>query len=117
MTLVLFHIAFAADWDAALAAGEYRMSTRGRTLEDEGFIHCSASAAQGAEVAARFYDDVDAPLVVLTIDPARVSSEIRFETAPDTREAFPHIYGPLPTAAVTGVDPLLRDETARYIWP
>jgi uncharacterized protein (DUF952 family) len=93
------------------------MSTRGRTLDEEGFIHCSASAAQGIGVARRFYDDADEPLVVLTIDPGRVPSEIRFETPPDASEEFPHIYGPLPIVAVTEVRPLLRDGSGRYVWP
>jgi uncharacterized protein (DUF952 family) len=93
------------------------VSTRGRTLEDEGFIHCAASAAQGLGVADRFYDDVEEPLVVLTVDPHRLPYEVRFEAAPGTTEAFPHIYGPLPTHAVTDVRPLPRAATGRYAWP
>src|SRR5688572_5844597 len=37
----LYHAALPADWTAAAAAGVYTMSTRGVTLEQEGFIHCS----------------------------------------------------------------------------
>ena len=37
----LFHIALPEDWVAAQVAGAYTVSTRGRTLADEGYIHCS----------------------------------------------------------------------------
>ena len=31
---VIFHLTFAADWEAGRAAGEYRLSTRERTLAE-----------------------------------------------------------------------------------
>jgi len=37
----LFHIALRADWEQALAAGSYRVSTLGKSLDEEGFIHLS----------------------------------------------------------------------------
>ena len=37
----IFHVALAAEWEAALESGAYTMSTLGRTLAEEGFIHCS----------------------------------------------------------------------------
>ena len=70
----LFHIALAEDWAAAEAAGEYTVSTRGRTLAEEGFIHCSF-ASQVDATASRFYADVD-DAVVLLIDPARLPSPV-----------------------------------------
>ncbi|HYW28024.1 MAG TPA: DUF952 domain-containing protein [Terriglobales bacterium] len=100
---LIYHIAFDRDWRTAQATGAYRMSTRGRTLEDEGFIHCS-SAAQVAAVGSRFYADVPG-LVLLTIDPARLRSEVRYEAIPGTEERFPHVYGPLDTDAVVRVEP------------
>jgi glutathione S-transferase len=33
----LFHLALRRDWEAAQAAGESRVSTLGRTLEQDGF--------------------------------------------------------------------------------
>jgi uncharacterized protein (DUF952 family) len=91
-----------ADWEAATAHGEYRTSTRGVTLEQEGFIHCSADRAQAADVLDRYYADCDDPLVLLTIDPAKVHAEIKVEGG------FPHVYGPLPVEAVTSVEPISR---------
>lgn len=112
MTAPLFHIALRSEWDDARAAGVYEMSTRGVTLADEGFIHCSLSR-QVPPVAESFYADLDADdLVVLRIDPALLgATEVRFEPpAPHVTEHFPHLYGPLPVTAVVAELPLLRGE-------
>jgi uncharacterized protein (DUF952 family) len=37
----LLHITDRATWENARRSGAYEMSTRGRTLGDEGFIHCA----------------------------------------------------------------------------
>lgn len=100
----IFHLAFAADWEKAVSAGEYRISTRGRTLDDEGFIHCSSTAEQVHRVASLFYRGLDG-LVLLTIDPWRVGAPVRWEPVGPAGEEFPHIYGPLPVDAVTSARP------------
>ncbi|OSC54956.1 glutathione S-transferase, partial [Streptomyces sp. BF-3] len=41
MTEPLLHLAEAPLWEAARGTGTYEMSTRGRTLQEEGFIHLS----------------------------------------------------------------------------
>jgi len=95
----IFHLAVPDDWAAAFAAGEYTMSTRLVTLEQEGFIHCS-TGGQLQDTANRFYGDLD-QLVVLTIDPHLVPSAIVWESPGAGIDVlFPHIYGPLPVAAV-----------------
>ncbi|MDP9843208.1 DUF952 domain-containing protein [Streptosporangium lutulentum] len=101
--MTILHLALAADWDAARQAGEYRVSTLGRTLEQEGFIHACADDAQLRGVVQRFYRDVTDPLVLLTVDPAGL--DVRLETPGDSPEAFPHIYGPLPLTAVISATP------------
>ncbi|GAA3048300.1 hypothetical protein GCM10010448_34250 [Streptomyces glomeratus] len=50
----LTHITERSLWDAARETGTYQMSTRGRTLQEEGFIHCS-TRAQLPRVAAFLY--------------------------------------------------------------
>ncbi|MEM9516219.1 MAG: DUF952 domain-containing protein [Actinomycetota bacterium] len=94
----LFHIALVEDWIDAFRDGEYRMSTRGMTLDTVGFIHLS-TRPQLVATANRFYGDLE-ELTVLTIDPARLSDPVRFEPVPDGDESFPHLYGPLPLSAV-----------------
>ncbi|MFK8023367.1 MAG: DUF952 domain-containing protein [Ilumatobacter sp.] len=99
----LFHAAMPDDWAAAFVTGEYTMSTRGLTLADVGFIHLS-TLEQVEGTANRFYADVD-QLVLLTVAPRKVPSEIKWEPpAPDADTLFPHIYGPLPIAAVVRND-------------
>lgn len=88
---VIYHLAYATHW--ADAGETYTHSTRGRTLADEGFIHCSTDLDQLHEVVTRYYADVDpTDLIVLHIDPTGL--DIRVEGG------FPHLYGPLPRSAV-----------------
>ncbi len=100
----LYHIALAEDWAAARASGEYTASTRGRTLAEEGFIHCSF-AEQVEATAHRFYRDVT-DAVVLRIDPGRLPSRVVVEDLIGSGEHFPHVYGPIPVSAVVDVRPL-----------
>lgn len=103
----LFHAAMPDDWAAAFQSGEYVMSTRGQTLEEVGFIHMS-TRSQVEATANRFYSDVD-QLVLLTVDPLLVPSEIKWEPpAHDSDELFPHIYGPLPIGAAVAATFWLR---------
>jgi anti-anti-sigma factor len=96
----IFHAALPDDWAAARAAGQYTISTRGVSLDDEGFIHCSYRH-QVEGVANRFYGDV-AELVLLTIDPTVLEAPVIAEPPADgIDELFPHVYGPIALAAVT----------------
>jgi uncharacterized protein (DUF952 family) len=111
----LLHITERPAWTAAAGQGEYRMSTRGVTLEQEGFIHCSLRH-QLRWVAETFYADAD-DLVVLVIDSELVTAPVRFEAPEPGAEEFPHIYGPLPVAAVTRVVSVSRDRAGRFVLP
>jgi uncharacterized protein (DUF952 family)/heme-degrading monooxygenase HmoA len=103
----IMHVALPIDWAEAQATGEYRWSTRGITLEQEGFIHCSLPH-QVAGVIERFYDGVD-ELVLLEIDTTRLDAPVVLEPpAPGVAEHFPHVYGPIPTAAVVTTTPWHR---------
>jgi uncharacterized protein (DUF952 family) len=111
---VIFHIAEASDWQAAQVCGDYRVSTRGRTLADEGFIH-AARREQVPAVAEAFYADAG-PLLLLSIDPARLSAPVHDdEVAPGI--VFPHIYGPIDLEAVVAVEPLERGTDGRFVLP
>ena len=100
---VIYHIAAAADWERAQRQGAYTMSTRGRTLAEEGFIHAS-TAEQVPLVAAAYYRDVP-DLVLLVIDTERVRPELRYEQVPGQPDPYPHIYGPLNLDAVLETRP------------
>ncbi len=101
----LYHLALPEEWAAAQAEGEYRRSSRGLSLEQVGFIHASY-AHQLAATQRRFYADVPGVLL-LTLDPQRLAAAgvvVRAEPAPETQELFPHLYGPLPLAAVLAAE-------------
>jgi uncharacterized protein (DUF952 family) len=105
VTRLIFHITTAPEWDAAQADGSYRAPS----LESEGFIHCSLPT-QVNHVADWFYRDVP-NLALLCIDPALLTSELRWEPSADSFAGeFPHIYGPITTEAVVQVFPWTRGE-------
>ena len=101
----LVHLTERSLWEAALVTGTYEMSTRGRTLQQEGFIHCSLRH-QVPSVACFLYGAYDGPddLVLLVIDPERLTAPVRFEAATPGGEEFPHVYGPIPVTAVVDVE-------------
>ncbi|MDN5856197.1 MAG: DUF952 domain-containing protein, partial [Actinomycetia bacterium] len=82
-------------------------STRDATLREVGFIHCSYRH-QVEGVANFLYADWNDALLLLEADPARIPSEIRVEQLDGAPDEFPHIYGPLPTAAVSVVHTLVK---------
>jgi uncharacterized protein (DUF952 family) len=99
----ILHAALPDDWAEALRHGQYRISTRGVSLEQEGFIHCSRPH-QVEAVVTRFYADVP-ELVLLTIDPDRLDAPVVDEPPADgIDELFPHVYGPIPVDAVVRAD-------------
>ncbi len=109
---LIYHVTTRHEWEQAKESGEYRVSTRGRTLEEEGFIHAS-QASQVAPIANRFYKGVPDP-VLLTIDEHLVKSEVRYEAVPGWDDPFAHIYGPLNTDAVIDVAPFVPDAEGEF---
>jgi uncharacterized protein (DUF952 family) len=101
---LIFHVAFEADWQSAQQEGSYRISTRGLSLSEVGFIHAGFEY-QVATVGAALYANATAPLVVLVIDTGLLDTPVVVENLEGGDEAFPHIYGPLPTSAVVGALP------------
>jgi uncharacterized protein (DUF952 family) len=111
----LFHITERTTWEAAQPAREYRTSTRGVSLEEQGFIHCSLRH-QLRGVAEFIYSDAY-DLVVLVIDSDRLTVPVRYEAPEPGAERYPHIYGPLPIEAVTAVLSVARDTTGQLLLP
>jgi glutathione S-transferase len=108
----IYHIAVAGDWARACRDGKYTMSTRGRTLAEEGFIHAS-TAGQVALVANAFYRG-EPDLLLLVIDAGRVAGEIRYEHVPGQAQPYPHIYGPLNIDAVVQTRPFRPDPDGQF---
>lgn len=113
--MTFYHIAYESDWIEALKTGEYRVSTKGRTLEEQGFIH-GGTAAQVAPVANMIYGE-DEGLVVLVIDESKLTSEVRYDDVPGWDSPFPHIYGPLNVSAVSETRPLVRGSDGKHVFP
>ena len=97
----IFHLCTPEVWAAAQDAGSYTTSTRGRSLEDEGFIHCS-EAHQVEGVRAFWFADLD-EIVLLEIETDLLTSPWRSEQLEGADAAYPHVYGPVDLAAVVDV--------------
>lgn len=109
---MIYHIARAGDWRAALAAETYAADT----LATQGFIHCSDREQVTRVADALFRGATD--LVLLTLDPTRLAAETRYETGdPPSSERFPHVYGPLNLAAVVGVAAFPPGPDGRFALP
>jgi glutathione S-transferase len=101
------HIALPDDWRHAQSAGEYTVSTRGVSLAEEGFIHCSFDR-QIERTANAYYADLD-QLVLLTIDTDQLEAPVVVEPPfPGAPDDFPHVYGTIPLAAVVVAEPWTR---------
>lgn len=107
---MIFHLCQRQDWLNSQVQGEYRNDSLAR----EGFIHCSQSE-QIIEVANRYFKD-EPDVIVLWIDPDKLTSEIRWEKS--DHAYFPHVYGPINLEAVETVTDLEpeRDGTYRAIY-
>ncbi|MEH3133189.1 MAG: DUF952 domain-containing protein [Mycolicibacterium neoaurum] len=97
---LLLHLCAAEEWERARAAGEHRPAS----LDDVGFVHLSTPEQVHLPANRLFAGRTD--LVLLHIDPRMLTNEVRWEPGvPSDPESmvFPHLYGPLPAAAVTSV--------------
>ena len=98
------HLTTKQAWDDALKVGTYSLSTKGKTLEEVGFIHGSF-ADQVEEVASFVFAGSTEDLVLLHLDIDKLASngiEVCVEDARNGK-SYPHIYGALPCDLVDGV--------------
>ena len=97
---MILHICGAAEWAEVSGDGEYRPAS----LDDAGFVHCSDPGIVHLPANALYRGRTD--LLLLEIDPAKVGVPVRWEEGVPPHPAgiwFPHVYGPIPRAAVVGV--------------
>lgn len=90
----IFHITSWTEATGAVRSNEYVPAK----FDAEGFIHCSYAHQLVRVADSTFRGRTD--LVLLEIDRAALSCEVIDENLEGGAELFPHIYGPLPMAAV-----------------
>jgi uncharacterized protein (DUF952 family) len=105
---MLFHIATDAEVQRGKRTGTYVTDAFAR----EGFIHCSY-AEQVIQVANRLFAG-RRDLMLLEIDPQKLSCPVVDENLEGGMELFPHIYGHVPMTAVLAVHPFPCDERGRF---
>lgn len=116
---MIYHITSRAAWGQARQSGEYRTDS----LQSEGFIHCSTSS-QVLPVAEKYYMG-QSGLLLLMIDPSRLSSDLKWEPPsggtppPGVPEGalFPHVYGPINLDAVIRAVDLESNPDGNYNLP
>mmetsp|Transcript_35177 Transcript_35177/g.111185 ORF Transcript_35177/g.111185 Transcript_35177/m.111185 type:complete len:152 (+) Transcript_35177:180-635(+) len=116
----LYHLVPAEVWAALKAAGTPYFPP---TYEGDGFIHLTKDPQLLLGVANHFYTDVPGAYVVLVIDSARLTSEVKFEPAApvgdkpaaDTDTLFPHLFGTIDFASVVEEKPVERDGTGKFL--
>lgn len=95
--MIIYHITPLSKWREALESGMYKADS----LEKDGFIHCCTKDQTEGILKTWFQGESD--LVLLEIDQALLSAEVKYEDSHGSGELFPHIYGPLNLDAVIHV--------------
>ncbi|MHC9293540.1 DUF952 domain-containing protein [Mycobacterium sp. LTG2003] len=111
MPRVLVHLCSADEWQAARGSGAHRPDS----LTAQGFVHLSAPEQVHLPANRLYAGRTD--LLILQIDPARLFDPVRWEPGvPTDPEAmlFPHLYGPLPVAAVMSATPYPPGDDGRF---
>lgn len=108
----IYHLSLRDEWQEAVERNEpYRRSTLGKSLGDEGFIHCSF--ANQVEMIADLIYRGRRDVLLLVIDPSRLQAEVRVENLEGGEHLFPHVYGALPIEAVLRVDQVPLSDDGR----
>jgi uncharacterized protein (DUF952 family) len=107
----IYKICETAQWAQAGRNGVFRGSAV--DLAD-GYIHFS-TAAQVADTAAKHFAGMP-DLVLLAVEDEDLGDALKWETSRGGA-LFPHLYGPLPLAAVRWVQALQLDHDGRHVLP
>ncbi|MEV0683449.1 DUF952 domain-containing protein [Nocardia sp. NPDC050378] len=101
-THTLVHLCSSQEWQQFAHDGQRRPPS----LAESGFVHLSTPEQVRLPANRLFAGRTD--LVLLWLDAARLASPLKWEPGvPGDPESmlFPHLYGPLPVAAVLDVSP------------
>ena len=111
MVTHIYKVLTATELNEARATGRFEGSADDRR---DGFIHLSAADQLEATLAKHFASRPD--LMLLTVDAETLGAALRWE--PSRGGAlFPHLYGPLPLAAVLSTATLPVDVDGRHVVP
>lgn len=91
----LYHLISEADWEAVRHLDE----VTAESLATEGFVHCSWGRQVAGTLAKHFPGRTD--LLALRLDAEAVAGLLVEEDSYGSGQTFPHLYGPIPAAAVT----------------
>ncbi|HEX8348577.1 MAG TPA: DUF952 domain-containing protein [Hymenobacter sp.] len=111
---MLYRITPPADWQQAQQTGFFASAD----LITEGFIHSSALSQVTA--TANLYYAGQTDLLVLEIDEAPLQAagiKVVQEWAAERGQAFPHIFGSIPVAAITRALHLTLDANGQFSLP
>jgi uncharacterized protein (DUF952 family) len=111
--MTILHISTTADWADARRSGEVRPPS----LAEQGFTHCSDLGTVHLPAGRLFAGRTD--LLLLVLDPARLGAPLRWEPGDGNPAGpwFPHVYGPIPVAAVAAVMPFPPDPDGGFRLP
>ena len=110
------HLTTKQAWEDALKVGVYSLSTKGKTLEEVGFIHGSF-ADQVEEVAGFVFAGSTEELVVLHLNIDKLELHgivVRVEEASNGK-SYPHIYGAIPCELVDRVSEAHMNAEGRLV--
>ena len=113
---MILHICSHQEWDAR--SGD---ELRPASLATEGFVHCSDPGTVALPAGRLYAGRTD--LVLLALDVERLGAPVRWE--PGVRDGrpeasgpwFPHVYGPIPDAAVVAVHPFPPEPDGSFRLP
>ena len=108
---LLYHITTEQEWRAAEARGEYLP----KGYIADGFIH--ASFYRQLKQTADLFFAAHSKVIVLEIDADLLGCVVKVENTTGGTELFPHLYGELPVAAVTGTFLIENDERKGFVIP
>lgn len=107
----IYKIVPASLWEEAERAGRFEGAP---VDEADGFIHLS-TAEQVRETARRHFAG-QGGLLLVTVDADALGDALRFEPSRGG-DLFPHLYGPMPLAAVLSAEPLPIGPDGAHAFP
>ena len=118
---MMFHLVTEEDYRSRNDGTSYLPSN----FDENGFVHCALEPSV-IPVANEYYANISENLLLLKIDPLKLASQTKYESAlPEkgfgslhtaSSPVFPHVYGPIENSAVECIGILIKGESG-YDWP